>query len=65
MATVDRYLAPHVLTQHADERWFSPVWVEGRQVVTDGEVTTIDVHRAAAEVTTRAVRLAGSSGSRT
>jgi 5-methylthioadenosine/S-adenosylhomocysteine deaminase len=34
------------------------VWVEGRQVVANGEVTTIDVHRAAAEVTSRARRLA-------
>ncbi len=34
------------------------VWVEGRQVVADGEVTTIDVQRAAAEVTARARRLA-------
>lgn len=34
------------------------VWVEGRRVVTDGEVTTIDVGRAAAEVTDRALRLA-------
>jgi 5-methylthioadenosine/S-adenosylhomocysteine deaminase len=34
------------------------VWVEGRQVVADGEVLTIDVGRAAAEVTTRARRIA-------
>ena len=34
------------------------VWVEGRQVVADGRVTTIDVEEAVAEVTTRARRLA-------
>lgn len=34
------------------------VWVEGRQVVDDGQVTTVDVEAAAAEVTTRARRLA-------
>lgn len=39
------------------------VWVEGRQVVVDGEVTTVDVHRAAAEVTSRAARIAAPPGS--
>lgn len=34
------------------------VWVEGRQVVADGSVTTIDVREAAAEVADRAKRLA-------
>ena len=39
------------------------VWVEGRQVVADGELTTIAARRAAAEVTSRAARIAWASES--
>jgi 5-methylthioadenosine/S-adenosylhomocysteine deaminase len=35
------------------------VWVEGRRVVRDGTVTTVDLDEAATEVTVRARRLAG------
>ncbi len=34
------------------------VWVEGRQVVADGAVTTIDVGKATSDMTERAARLA-------
>jgi 5-methylthioadenosine/S-adenosylhomocysteine deaminase len=37
VSTVDRYLAPHVLTQDADERWLSPGVVD----VADGRIAAV------------------------
>ncbi len=50
------------LAWSAGARQITDVWVEGRHVVADGAVTTVDVPRALHEVTTRARRLADAAG---
>jgi 5-methylthioadenosine/S-adenosylhomocysteine deaminase len=53
----DAMLVEH-LVWSASSRLVTDVWVAGAQVVSDGEVTTVDLDRARAEVGKRAARLA-------